>query len=194
LKAWTGAGFPLAILLALSGLTLWLKHAAELPDERPVDKKRHDPDTIIERMTATALDANGKPLHRISADLALHYPDDDSTDITNPRVHYTPDGQPPILLTAKRGKMLSGKEEVQLHDDVKIERSASRQDPGWVATMPEARAFPATRTASSESPFVFRQGLATVTGTGFALDQPAQTLLLNASVRGQFPPRDRTLK
>lgn len=191
MRAWTGAGFPLAILLALAVLTLWLKHAAELPEERPVDKKRHEPDAIIERMTAISLDAAGNPLHRMSADLAIHYPDDNSTDVTRPKLHYTPIGQPSIVLTADRGKIIDGKQEVLLSHNVLVERSAGREDPGWTVTTPEATAFPPTRTARSDQAFEFRQGLARVIGTGFELDHTARTLHLKADVRGHFPPRDR---
>lgn len=190
MKAWTGASFPLAILLALSALTLWLKHAAELPAERPVDKLRHDPDTIIEQFTASALDPKGKPLHQLWADRLVHYSDDDSSELTNPRLRYTPPGQAVITLNAKRGRMVDGKDEVHLYDQVRIERTGSVLDPGWLATMPDITAYPPKGTASTKSPFVFSQGLATIEGTGFSLEQNTRTATLDAAVRAHFPPRE----
>jgi lipopolysaccharide export system protein LptC len=192
LRAWTGAGFPLAILLALGALTLWLKHAAELPDEKPIDKRRHDPDTIIEQFTASTMDSQGRPLHQLAADKLVHYADDDSSELLNPHLRYTPPGEPTITLLAKHGKMLNGKEEVRLFDDVRIERQGTPSEPGWQATTPELTAFPALGTAHTESPIVFTQGAAKLDGTGFSLDQKARTVELHATVRGHFPPRAPT--
>ena len=189
MKSWTGAGFPLAILCSLSALTLWLRSAAELPEERPVDKRRHDPDTIIEQFTVTTLDARGTPLHHLTADRLVHYPDDDSSEMTNPRLRYTPAGQPVITLIALRGKMLGGTDEVRLYDDVRVERKGTAKDPGWLATMPDITAYPPKSTARTASPFVFTQGKATLHGTGFTLDQKAQTAVLESAVRAHFPPR-----
>ena len=47
MKHWGSAIFPLSLLLALAGLTFWLRYATELPAERHDGKNRHDPDYII---------------------------------------------------------------------------------------------------------------------------------------------------
>ncbi len=57
---WGSALFPLAILLTLSGLTFWLVHATELPEERRDGKNRHDPDYIIEQTKLRKLDTTGR--------------------------------------------------------------------------------------------------------------------------------------
>ena len=189
MRAWTGASFPLAVLLALAALTAWLKHAAELPDEKPVDKRRHDPDTIIEQFTASTLDAQGRPLHQLSADRLVHYSDDDSSELTRPRLRYTPPGEPLTTMAAQRGKMINGRDEVKLFDDVRVERHGTPSEPGWLATMPDITAYPPLGTASTKSPVVFTQGTARLAGTGFSLDQNTKTAALGAPVRGHFPPR-----
>lgn len=189
MRSWTGTGFPLAILIALGALTLWLKHAAELPDEKPVDKRRHDPDTIIERFTASTLDAQGRPLHQLSADRLVHYSDDDSSELTKPRLRYTPPGESVITMVAQRGRTVGGNNEVKLFDDVRVENLGSALEPGWLATMPDLTAYPPLGTAHTKSPIEFTQGTSKLNGVGFSLDQKAQTASLGASVRGHFPPR-----
>ena len=189
MKALTGAAFPLAVLLSLSALTLWLKHATELPDEKAVDKRRHDPDTIIEKFTASTLDPQGRPLHQLSADQLVHYPDDDSSELSRPHLRYTPFGQPVTTLQAQRGKSLGGNDEIKLFDTVRIERLGTPSEPGWLATMPDLTAHPPKGTAYTQSQVVFTQGHARLEGQGFSLDQNAQTASLDAKVRGHFPPR-----
>lgn len=189
MRAWTGAGFPLAILIALGALTAWLKHAAELPDEKPIDRRRHDPDTIIEQFTASTLDAQGRPLHQLSAERLVHYADDDSSELSRPRLRYTPADAPTITMAAKNGRMLGGKDEIKLFDEVRVERQGSAAEPGWLATMPEITAYPPLGTASTDSAIVFTQGAARLDGVGFSLDQKQRTASLNNQVRGHFPPR-----
>lgn len=189
MRAWTGAGFPLAVIIALTALTAWLKHAAELPDERPIDKRRHDPDTIIEQFTASSLDPQGRPLHRLSADRLVHYGDDDSSELTRPRVQYTPHGEAIITISSQRGLMRDGKDEITLFDEVRVARESTPSQPGWLATMAEITAYPPLGTAHTDHPIVFTQGTATLNGTGFSLDQNARTASLNQAVRGNFPPR-----
>ena len=191
MRTFTGAGFPLAILLSLSALTLWLKHAAELPEEKAVDKRRHDADTIIERFTASTLDPQGRPLHQLTAERLVHYPDDDSSELTLPSLRYTPFGQPVTTMDAKRGKSRGGREEITLFDDVKVARQSTTGEPGWLVTMPDITAYPPLGTARTPSPVVFTQGTTRLDGIGFSLDQNAKTVTLESAIRGNFPPRAR---
>jgi lipopolysaccharide export system protein LptC len=193
MRAWTGASFPLAILICLSLLTLWLRQAVELPEMRSSNKGRHDPDTVIEGLQAAQLDVEGRPLYRLEAARLVHYPDDDTTEISAPRLHYTPAEEAPVTLVAKRGKLLGKGDVVELYDDVRVERAASTIDPGWSAEMPQLTAYPNEARAATASDFVFMQGAARLTGTGFTFDQRARTLDLHANVRGEMPPRSASL-
>lgn len=189
MRAWTGAGFPLALLTAISALTLWLKHASELPEEKPVDKARHDPDTIIEQLAASSLDAQGIPLHYLSADRVIRFSDDGSSELTNPRLRFTPPSRPTITISARQGRSLAGRQEIRLFDEVRVEQAGTPEEAGWVATTSELTAYPDQRLARSDKQVRFTQGLATIEGTGFTFDQNARTASLNSMVRGHFPPR-----
>lgn len=189
MKAFTGAGFPLAVLLSLGALTLWLKHAAELPEEKKVDKRRHDADTIIERFTASTLDPLGRPLHQLTAERLVHYPDDDSSELTLPSLRYTPFGQPVTTMEAKHGKTRGGRDEITLFDEVRVVRQSTKGEPGWLVTMPDITAYPPLGTAHTPSAVVFSQGAAKLDGIGFSLDQNAKTVRLESTIRGHFPPR-----
>lgn len=189
MKSWTGASFPIVILVSLSALTLWLRHAVELPDAPLVNAVRHDPDTIVTQFKATALDATGSPLYRLEADTLVHYPDDDSADLTLPRLYYSPADQSSIHMVANRARIVGGAgDAVEFEGNVRVEREALPDDPGWKAELPHLVAYPNDHRATTSSNFVFLQGASRLTGTGFTLDERARTVQFHAAVRGEFPP------
>lgn len=190
MRAWSGISFPLVVAAALAGLTLWLKQTVDLPEGRHDGKLRHDPDTIIESLRAATFDAQGRPLHHLAADRLVHYPDDDSSHLEKPRLRYTPAGDVEMHATAERGLLLSGREEVHLRGDVRVEKIAATPATGWRATMPELTAYPNRGTLKSDSAYVFTQGEARIEGRGFFADQNARQLVLESNVRGNFPPRN----
>ena len=53
----SSALFPLLLLLALIGLTYWLRLATELPSPQRDGKHRHDPDYIVYDGTLRKIDA-----------------------------------------------------------------------------------------------------------------------------------------
>lgn len=189
MKAWAGASFPLGVLAAIMALTLWLKHASEIPDEAPVDKRRHDPDTIIERFSASALDNNGKPLHRVTADRLIRFGDDGASELTKPVLQYTAPDRPAVHISARQGRILSGKEALTLIGDVSVIQAANGAAPGWQARMEEITAYPDERTARTASHVVLTQGGAVIEGDGFFLDQTTRIATLESRVKGRIPPR-----
>ena len=190
MRAWSGASFPLVIAAALAGLTLWLRQAVDLPDERRDGKLRHDPDNIIESLRAASYDAQGRPLHHLAADRLVHYPDDDTTHLDRPRLRFTPAGEAEMRVEAARG-VLVGKDEVHLSGGVRIDRieTAAGMRPGWTATVPDLVARPDLGTVKSDSPYELVQGAGRITGTGFFADQNERQLTLVSGVRATFPPR-----
>jgi len=79
-------GFPLALLALLAALTFWLDHIAQ-PTTTPRDSiMRHDPDYIVENFVAVRTRVDGTPWYQLEAKRMLHYPDDDTTHLENPRI------------------------------------------------------------------------------------------------------------
>ena len=105
MKRWSSAALPVTLLLALAVLSFWLRYAPELPDERNDGKSRPDPDFIVNTATAHKLDKSGKLLYTLVADEIRHYPDDDTTDLTNPKLEYFDPTKPTVTISAVRGQV-----------------------------------------------------------------------------------------
>lgn len=175
--------FPLAILTLLAGLTFWLERATRI-DEPPRDGKlRHDPDFIVDNFTTHTLDAQGKLQYSLVAEKMLHYADDESTEVTQPRLTYF--GRPErMFLSSKRANVSKEGHEVVLIGDVRAVREATRKDPEMVVTTSELSVYPDQDFAATDKPVKIVQGKTVVHGVGMELDSAAQVYKLLSNVRG----------
>jgi len=180
MKQWGSALFPLSILLALAGLTFWLRYATELPGERHDGKNRHDPDYIVGQATIRKINLLGALVYTIKANEIRHYPDDDTTDLLKPDVVYLRDNKPPVTISAERGRMDKPGKKVDLYGDVRITRAESAKDPAMTAYSPDLTVFPDDEKAFTKSPVLIAQGQSWLKGVGLQVDNRAQTYILES--------------
>lgn len=186
MKNWGSALFPLTILLALSGLTFWLRHAIELPDERRDGKSRHDPDYVISAPQLRKLDKNGQPQYTLNAREIRHYPDDDTTDVTKPLLVNLNAKRPSVTISSERAHVSQDGNQVDFYDDVRILRAATPKQAALLATMPDLVVRPDDEKAFTKSPVLVTQGASWLKGVGMRVDQKTQTYVLEAQAVGQF--------
>jgi lipopolysaccharide export system protein LptC len=74
------------MLVLLAALTFWLNRVIQ--GDNPRGPQRHDPDYWVEHFEVRRFDIDGKLQHTLVADKLLHYPDDDTTIVTAPRITY----------------------------------------------------------------------------------------------------------
>src|SRR5436190_24321893 len=77
--------FPLALMLALALLTLWLDHQVRVEGGEHGSMRRHDPDYVVTHFTTTTYNREDSAETLLSAAQKQHYPDDDSTEVPAPR-------------------------------------------------------------------------------------------------------------
>ena len=120
--------FPLALMLSLALLTLWLEHATRVEEKAPA-LRRHDPDYIVTQFTTTTYDAAGAPLTVLGAGRMVHFPDDDSTELVAPRVVQSKPAEPRVTVRAERGTLSREGDEIFLYDNVVLTREADAHSP-----------------------------------------------------------------
>lgn len=171
--------FPLAILTLLAALTFWLEHATRPEVSGPDGKLRHDPDFIVDHFVARTLDAQGQLRHSLTAQRMLHYPDNDTTDVTDPRLVYFGQEQP-MRLSSDRAEVSADGKKVTLLGNVTAVRDATATDPAVVLTTTAMTVLPDLEQASTDKPVRIVQGQTVVTGTGMELDNKARVFKLLA--------------
>lgn len=121
--------FPLALMLSLALLTLWLDHQVRVEEPAHPSLRRHDPDYLVSNFITTTYNREGKAELVLSAAQMVHFPDDDSTELSLPRVLQARPSQPRMTVRAERGKVSREGDEIFLHDNVLLVREAHEAHP-----------------------------------------------------------------
>lgn len=186
MKHWQSQLFPLILLSIIAGLTFWLQKSVEMEEPRRDGKLRHDPDAFAENFEVRRFDQTGQVKYRLTAPKMTHFPDDDTSLLTDPKlIAYRPDA-PPLTLIGKNAKVTSKGETVYLWEDVSVTRSATPERAALIARMPDLTIQPNRGFAFTNSPVEMTQGESWVKGVGAELDNNAATFILQSRVTGLY--------
>ncbi len=180
MKNWASALFPLSVLLALAGLTFWLRYASELPGQKHDGKTRHDPDYIVSDALLRKLDRNGRLQYTLKADDIRHYPDDDTTEITRPYLVSLNERKSQLTLSADHAHLSRDGERVDLFGNVRIYRAPTAKDAALNATTGQLTALPEEEKAFTRDAVLITQGNSQIKGVGMRLDNRTQTYTLES--------------
>lgn len=189
MKHWGSAIFPLTLLCALTALTFWLRYATELPEVRPDGKHRHDPDFVVTDATLRKIGPTGNLQYTLKAAEIRHFPDDNTNDIQRPNLVYQSPKSPTVTTTADRAHTSDNNERIDLYDNVRIHRAATRTDAAMVTTTTELAVFPNEEKAFTEKAIRMEQGQSWATGVGFQMDNRAQTYVVESRARALLESR-----
>ncbi len=182
---------PLIPLLGVLGVTYWLNQLVRPEPAKTDNSKRHDPDAIMENFSAVKLNEQGKPRFIVAAKKMLHYPDDDTTTLELPRVDTLSADQPAIHTTARRGLISSKGDELFLHDDVVVLRSADARHEELTLRTAYLHIVPDKDFANTDQPVTITDAHNTMHATGLEMDNKARTLKLLSHVTSEHVPNKK---
>lgn len=186
MKAWSSQVFIIGLLALLAGLTFWLEKGQSVDEARADSKLRHDPDAMADNFVMRRFDETGVIKYRLSAPHMKHYPDDDSSVLSNPMlISYRPEA-PPVTIVAKNAISTSKGSTIFMWNDVSITRAASPERQAMVARMPDLTAQTEDGFAFTDSPVEVTQGESWVKATGAFLDNNTSILTLQSQVTGLY--------
>jgi len=181
---------PLGVLALLVGLTLWLNALVQPTVATADGKLRHDPDLIVENFNARKLGVDGQVLYTLVARKMVHYPDDDSSLLEALNFDAYQPKQPRVNITAERGRLQKGGDEVWIEGNVVVNRDAGeRIEPIKIYTdnllvLPDAGIARTSSEVRMESPSSH------ATSAGLELNNTERTLQMNR-VRSTYKPPQR---
>jgi len=187
LSAW----FPLLLLGALAGLTFWLDRAVQLPDAGG-NVLRHEPDYIVDQLSAVQMGADGRTKSTLTAKKMLHYPDDDSTVLTMPHwVSYEADA-PPLTVTSRDGLVSSNGENIYFRDNVRVVRAAHGEHSELVLETSILHVIPNKNIAQTDQPVRITDANTVVNAIGLELNSETHVLKLLSQVKGTYHETGKT--
>jgi len=180
--------FPLLLMLALAGLTFWLERMVREEEGAHPSQRRHDPDYVVDNLTHTRFDAQGKVESTLTAAKMLHYPDDDSTDLLAPRVVQSKPNEPRVTLSAERGTLSQDGEEVFLYGNVLLVREAGPEHSEARMRTSFMHVVQAQSIVRTDRDVVFTEEDRVLSGRGMEYRNDTKELFLRERVRGRFEP------
>ena len=181
--------FPLGLMLALAALTFYLDRTVNEDESHPA-LRRHDPDYLVDNFTTTTYNREGKVETVLSAAKMQHYPDDDSTELTAPRVLQAKPDEARFTVRADRGKLSREGDEIFLYDNVVLVREAEPTRPEARMTTEFLHVLRDRSLVRTDKPVKIVEGSRSLSGRGMEYNNESRELLLRHDVVVRFEPQD----
>jgi len=163
---YSGRVFILFGLLLVTGFSFWLLNNLTAPVEIAALHGRNLPDYYMEDFSTVIMDPDGLPSHHLRALYIAHYPDGDSTELTQPSLEFRQQANNPVHISADKGWVTSGNKVILLDGNVEF----LEQDPAGAILLRirtiKARILPGNGYAETDQHTEITSSRAHVTGTG----------------------------
>lgn len=187
MRARSSAIFPLVLVIGLALLSFWLEYAVQDSDQDTASTLRHDPDFIIENFTTSEMDKQGRPSATLSARKLVHFPDDETSELSDPHLtHMRGEGTAPIHISARRGVVSGTGEEVRLYENVVVRRPASGKQLELRVETSYLQVFPDKQLARTPEPATITEGASRLSGTGLEANTDTGRMTLKSKVQGVY--------
>jgi lipopolysaccharide export system protein LptC len=175
------------LLSTLAAFTYYLAEFANRGD-KPLDSKpvRHEQDYFVERFTLIKLNAQGQPAFQLAADLMKHFPDDDTTEFTKPRLLSLDKSKPVITVVSETGKAGPQGDITELFGSVVLTRAPTAQNKLMTLNTEYLLMDTNKETGTTDKPVKITQGASELTGVGMDFDNLNRLFALHSSVKSTW--------
>ncbi len=180
----SGGWFVSALLVALAALTFWLDRIAQPAPSAARDVSNLDPDYIVDGLSAFKMDAQGRLTHTLRAQKMTHYPDEDLTVLIEPRFVAYAEGQAPVTVTSRQGRMSGNGENVYFERDVRVVRAPTENTGELVVETNFLHVIPDAKIAQTDQPVTITEANLLVNASGLELNSDTRVLKLFGRVKG----------
>jgi lipopolysaccharide export system protein LptC len=181
-----GGLFPFILLALLAALSFWLERIMQPPAIAGASTVKHDPDYIVEGLSAVRMDEQGRVKHTLLAQKMTHFPDDDVTVLVQPRLVTYSEGRAPVSVTSRDAHMSGNGENVYFENDVRVVRAAVGNQSALTLETPYLHVIPDDNIAKTDRPVTIRNATAVVNASGLELNSETRVLKLQGRIKGIF--------
>ena len=182
--------FPLLLLFALALLSFWLERTLH-EGQQPPSLRRHDPDFLVENFRLSQFNAAGALESTLAAAKMVHYPDGDSTELLAPRIVQSKPGEPRLTVSAERGTLARGGEEVFLYGNVQLLREGGAGHAEARMRTSFLHLVSARSLVRTDREVTIAEAERQLQARGMEYRNDTLQLYLRDQVRGRFVPKSR---
>lgn len=117
----TPSRWRIIIILGLFAIgSTWLLNRLTDSGSTEISVLRHDPDTYMHDLITLTMNQDGTPKNKLYADYMAHYPDDNTTELINPKLEIFRLDKPPTTITAEKGWVTEDNEVILLSGNTRL--------------------------------------------------------------------------
>lgn len=176
---------PLAILLALAGLSFWIERAVQLPTNGR-EANRVDPEGIMENFEALRTDPAGNPRYRLYAKRLKHYTGSKMTEMDSPRFVQLDAQAGEVSAIADQATVSPDGDEVDLRGNVKVVRAARTGQSAMTLRTARLTVFPERNLLRAPGAVEVRDKTLDLRAGGMEYDANRRVIKLTGRVKARY--------
>lgn len=178
----------IALVIAAASALWWLDTLREREPEPVVDPEaRHEPDYYFDEFRLRAHERTGPPRYVLEGERLVHFADDGTAEVTQPRLTYGVGEASPWRVTGRRGVLGPDGDVVDLYQDVVMQREPGDRPPVTLRTS-HATVYTAAGRAETERPVTVVSPGWRVRAIGMTARFNAGLIELHQEARGRYDP------
>lgn len=156
----------LALLAAAALGSAWLMQRVGRQEAGGEATATREPDYYMEDFSTLTMRDDGTPKHRLQASYMAHYPDNDTTELLQPRLEIFRRNQTPLYITAEKGSVISDNKVILLKGKVMLWQNNVAGERTLEVRTSNVRVLRDEKYAETDEYATITSGRATITGTG----------------------------
>lgn len=182
----------LLLLMVLVAGTWWAADYTQRAVEvDPVRRITHEPDSWAQHFTLVRSNENGIAINRLEGDYMLHYPDDDSYDITVARAIGNRANSPITIATADTAVMDQDGARITMQGNARVHRLPDAERKALDVTSETLIILPDEDVVYTDIPAVVINGNSTMRGTGMRYNNQSRQLEVYSASDVKISGQDR---
>jgi lipopolysaccharide export system protein LptC len=178
------------VLTALALGSFWvLQSVMRSGNDIAAARANNKPDYYVEQFNYVKMSETGQPRYDITGQRMVHYPADDSFEVTLPVVTSLDKSKAPMTLRSKRAHIEDNNSKIHMYDDVHADRAAMGTAEDMHLKSEYLLLLPDDDIVKTDKPVVINMGQSVMTGTGMIINNATQEFQLLNDVRGTYQPR-----
>ncbi|AON56352.1 LPS export ABC transporter periplasmic protein LptC [Herbaspirillum seropedicae] len=182
-------GVILVLLIGAALGSLWvLQSMRAAGDQQAAQRPRGKPDYYLENFSYVKMGPNGLPRYDMSGVKMVHYPTDDSFEITKPVVHNLDQGKPPMELYSDTARVTDEQTQIHMYGNANAIRAPYKGREQMRVVSDYLLLLPDDEIVKTDKPVAMTMGTTRLNGVGMVANNATQVVQLFGNVRGYYEP------